>query len=115
MYFLSVGYSFLSIMLSSFVHRVVRSRVVMASPSASFSQLFSTTDKKYEHPAFRVLGDTVISEYNVRAITYEHTKSGAQVLSMLSSDNDKVFGITFRTPPSVRLLHSMFPVSVALQ
>ena len=86
----------------------------MASPSASFSQLFSTTDKKYEHPAFRVLGDTVISEYNVRAITYEHTKSGAQVLSMLSSDNDKVFGITFRTPPSVRLLHSMFPVSVAL-
>ena len=101
-----IRYSVLSIMLSSFVHRVVMSRVVMASPSVSFRQLFSTTDKKYEHPVFRVLGDTVIKEYNVRAITYEHTKSGALVLSTLSSDNDKVFGITFRTPLSVRLPHS---------
>ena len=52
-----------------------------------------------EHPAFNVVENTKIDEYGVQAILYEHKKSGAQVMSVISPDENKVFGITLRTPP----------------
>jgi Zn-dependent M16 (insulinase) family peptidase len=52
------------------------------------------------HPAFRVISDRLVSEYGLRAIEYEHGHSGARVMSVLAPDENKVFGITFRTPPS---------------
>lgn len=51
------------------------------------------------HPSFSLLNDSFVQEYGVRALTYEHVKSGAQVISMMAPDDNKVFGITFRTPP----------------
>lgn len=50
------------------------------------------------HPSYRVLSDRVVPEYSIRAIEYEHEKSGAQVMSVIAPDENKVFGITFRTP-----------------
>ena len=36
----------------------------------------------------------------MRAVLYKHKKSGAELLSVVAPDENKVFGITFRTPPS---------------
>jgi Zn-dependent M16 (insulinase) family peptidase len=40
-----------------------------------------------------------IKELATVAHLYRHRKTGAQVLSLINQDENKVFGITFRTPP----------------
>ncbi|MGD9158043.1 MAG: insulinase family protein [Desulfobacteraceae bacterium] len=40
-----------------------------------------------------------IPELYTRACIYKHAKTGAEVLSLVNDDENKVFGITFRTPP----------------
>lgn len=49
---------------------------------------------------FQLIYDTHISEINTRAQFYRHIKTGAQFLSLINDDENKVFGVTFRTPPS---------------
>jgi presequence protease len=58
---------------------------------------------------FELLQEREISELNSRAQLYRHVKTGAQFLSMQNSDENKVFNITFRTPPpdSTGLPHIM--------
>ncbi len=51
------------------------------------------------HPAFELVRDETISEINSQALLYRHRKTGAEVLSLVNSDENKVFGITFKTPP----------------
>lgn len=41
-----------------------------------------------------------VTEYQAKAHLYRHTKTGAELLSIETDDENKVFGITFRTPPS---------------
>ncbi|MGD8387809.1 MAG: insulinase family protein [Desulfobacteraceae bacterium] len=41
-----------------------------------------------------------IPELNTRALLYRHTRTGAELLSLINDDENKVFGIAFRTPPS---------------
>src|SRR4030043_2038151 len=41
-----------------------------------------------------------IPEINTRAFLYEHEKTGAELLSLSNKDENKVFGISFRTPPT---------------
>ncbi len=41
-----------------------------------------------------------IPELKTRADFYRHSKTGCQLLSLLNDDENKVFGISFRTPPS---------------
>lgn len=70
-------------------------------------KLFSTVSAlkvedptKLEHPAYEQSETFVIEEYGLQGILYKHKKSGAQVISVLAPEDDnKVFGITFRTPP----------------
>lgn len=40
-----------------------------------------------------------IPELKTRAEMFRHVKTGSQLLSMINDDENKVFGITFRTPP----------------
>lgn len=40
-----------------------------------------------------------IPELNARAEIFHHVKTGAELLSLINDDENKVFGITFRTPP----------------
>jgi hypothetical protein len=40
-----------------------------------------------------------IPELNTRAELFRHTRTGAQLLSLINDDENKVFGVTFRTPP----------------
>ncbi len=48
---------------------------------------------------YEVVEKASIEEYNIQATLYKHKKSGAQVISVAADDDNKVFGITFRTPP----------------
>lgn len=53
------------------------------------------------HPAYEVVNKDVVEEYGAYCTLYRHKKSGAELLSVSNDDDNKVFGITFRTPPEV--------------
>ncbi|NNJ11205.1 peptidase M16 [Chloroflexales bacterium ZM16-3] len=48
---------------------------------------------------FTLVRDEPITEINTRARIYRHAKTGAELLSLSNDDENKCFGITFRTPP----------------
>lgn len=52
------------------------------------------------HSAYEVITKDIVSEYGAYCTLYKHKKSGAELLSVSTDDDNKVFGITFRTPPS---------------
>ena len=52
-----------------------------------------------EHPAFELVREEQIAEISSLAKLYRHKKTGAEVLSLVNADENKVFGITFKTPP----------------
>ncbi|MDM8526966.1 insulinase family protein [Anaerolineales bacterium HSG24] len=49
--------------------------------------------------SFELIKETTIPELNIQAMLYRHKKTGAQLLSVINDDENKSFGITFRTPP----------------
>jgi hypothetical protein len=48
---------------------------------------------------FELIREQPIRELNTKARLFRHVKTGAQLLSMENDDENKVFGITFFTPP----------------
>jgi len=48
---------------------------------------------------FKLVRDEFVDEIQSSARLYIHEHSGAELLSIRNSDENKVFGITFRTPP----------------
>src|SRR3954462_13215664 len=51
------------------------------------------------HAAFDLVRDETIPEIASNVKLYRHKKTGAEVLSFVNDDENKVFGITFKTPP----------------
>jgi presequence protease len=49
---------------------------------------------------FELVREEHIAELNTRARLYRHQQTGAELLSLENDDENKVFGITFRTPPA---------------
>ncbi len=49
---------------------------------------------------FELIRTQDIPELNTRGRLYRHVKTGAELLSLENDDENKVFGITFRTPPA---------------
>ena len=49
---------------------------------------------------FELLRDEKVAEINARATLWRHAQTGAQLLSLENDDENKVFGINFRTPPA---------------
>jgi Zn-dependent M16 (insulinase) family peptidase len=49
---------------------------------------------------FTLLQERDIPEINSKAKLYVHEKTGARLISVANSDENKAFGITFRTPPA---------------
>ena len=58
-----------------------------------------TSSTVIDHPAFEIIETDVVSEYGADCTLYRHKKSGAEMLSVSTDDDNKCFGITFRTPP----------------
>src|SRR5512147_1006117 len=50
--------------------------------------------------SFTLLQEREISELNSHAKFFVHDKTGAQLVSITNNDENKAFGITFRTPPA---------------
>ena len=48
---------------------------------------------------FELIKEKVLSELNTEARFYRHVETSAELLSLENEDENKVFGITFRTPP----------------
>lgn len=53
-----------------------------------------------EHPSYEIITKDLVSEYGAHCTMYRHKKTGAELLSVHNDDDNKVFGITFRTPPA---------------
>jgi Zn-dependent M16 (insulinase) family peptidase len=49
---------------------------------------------------FTKLEEREIPEIRTRAERFQHVRTGAELLSLVNDDENKVFGIAFRTPPS---------------
>ena len=49
---------------------------------------------------FDLIREENIPELKTRAELFRHVKTGTELLSLMNDDENKVFGITFRTPPS---------------
>lgn len=54
-----------------------------------------------EQLGFEVVSEQEIGECKSRAVLYKHKKTGAEVMSLSNDDENKVFGVVFRTPPYV--------------
>ena len=48
---------------------------------------------------FELTREAQIPEIASTARLYRHRKTGAELLSLLNADENKCFGVTFRTPP----------------
>ncbi|MDZ4199779.1 MAG: insulinase family protein [Kiritimatiellia bacterium] len=48
---------------------------------------------------FELLETRNLAEYRSKAFWYRHLRTGAELLSIINDDENKVFGVTFRTPP----------------
>ena len=48
---------------------------------------------------FELIEERDIPEVNGKGIFYRHIKTGAELLSIINDDDNKVFSINFRTPP----------------
>lgn len=52
-----------------------------------------------EKLGFQKVSEEFVEECKSRAVLYKHKKTGAEVMSVSNDDENKVFGIVFRTPP----------------
>ncbi|XP_050211088.1 presequence protease 1, chloroplastic/mitochondrial-like [Mercurialis annua] len=52
-----------------------------------------------EKLGFEKVSEEFITECKSKAVLFRHKKTGAQVMSVSNDDENKVFGIVFRTPP----------------
>ena len=53
-----------------------------------------------QHEAFEVVSVDTVAEFNCEATLYRHRLTGCELLSVVKDDDNKVFGVAFRTPPS---------------
>lgn len=56
--------------------------------------------KTIVNAGFRLVQERDIAELNTRARLWVHEKTGAELLSLCNEDENKVFGVTLRTPPA---------------
>jgi len=52
------------------------------------------------HPSFDIVEESVVEEYGAHCTMYRHKVTGAELMSVQNDDDNKVFGIAFRTPPT---------------
>ncbi|KAL5705783.1 Homeobox protein PKNOX1 [Ranunculus cassubicifolius] len=70
-------------------------RAIATSPN----YISPDVDEAAEKLGFEKVNEQVIDECKSKAVLYKHKKTGAEVMSVLNDDENKVFGIVFRTPP----------------
>ncbi len=76
-----------------------RRESVVASAAAAVGEEQSVKLPGQLH-GFTLVEEQYIGEYGSQVGLYTHDKTGAQVMSVVNSDENKTFGVTFRTPVS---------------
>ncbi|RDY04881.1 Presequence protease 2, chloroplastic/mitochondrial, partial [Mucuna pruriens] len=82
---------------SSLSPQAVLSPSPSPSPSPGFSEVKDEVARKL---GFEKVSEEFIPECKSKAVLFRHVKTGAQVMSVSNDDENKVFGIVFRTPPN---------------
>jgi len=76
--------------------RAGRSRLIQSVATAPVSSVLAK--EPATHPGFELVKVEMVDEYTIKCATYRHIKSGAELISAQADDDNKVFGIVFRTP-----------------
>ncbi|KAF2321231.1 hypothetical protein GH714_035923 [Hevea brasiliensis] len=63
------------------------------------ADVVSVPDEVAEKFGFEKVSEEFIGECKSKAVLFRHKKTGAEVMSVSNDDENKVFGIVFRTPP----------------
>ncbi|KAK9286762.1 hypothetical protein L1049_015166 [Liquidambar formosana] len=72
---------------------------VIAIPSTNTSDVVGSQDDVAEKLGFKMVSEQFIDECKSKAVLYKHQKTAAEFMSVSNDDENKVFGIVFRTPP----------------
>lgn len=62
-------------------------------------EFLGADDEVAEKYGFEKVSEQFIDECKSKAVLYKHKKTGAEVMSVSNDDENKVFGVVFRTPP----------------
>ena len=76
--------------------RAGRTRLIQSVATAPASTVLAK--EPATHPGFELVKVEMVDEYTIKCATYRHIKSGAELISAQADDDNKVFGIVFRTP-----------------
>ncbi|ESR36290.1 presequence protease 2 [Citrus sinensis] len=79
---------------SSLSPRAVASPSTPSSPEGA-----EVSNEVAEKLGFEKVSEEFIGECKSKAVLFKHKKTGAEVMSVSNDDENKVFGIVFRTPP----------------
>ncbi|OWM83735.1 hypothetical protein CDL15_Pgr004165 [Punica granatum] len=71
----------------------------VASPTQPSPEIIGVSDGVAEKYGFEKVSEEFIKECKSKATLFRHKKTGAEVMSVSNDDENKVFGIVFRTPP----------------
>ncbi|XP_057787461.1 presequence protease 1, chloroplastic/mitochondrial [Salvia miltiorrhiza] len=74
-------------------------RAVATSSVQPSPDILGADDDVAEKLGFEKVSEEFIEECKSRAVLYKHKKTGAEIMSVSNEDENKVFGIVFRTPP----------------
>ncbi|KAG2705435.1 hypothetical protein I3843_05G047400 [Carya illinoinensis] len=74
-------------------------RAVATPPTHTSQEFVGARDEVAEKLGFEKVSEEFVGECKSRAVLYKHEKTGAEVMSVSNSDENKVFGVVFRTPP----------------
>ena len=81
----------------------VRGASVIASAAAAAAAAEAPAKKQIASDpgayGFEMVKELFIDEYNSRGALYRHKRTGAEVMSLCNDDENKTFGVVFRTPP----------------
>ncbi|KAB2635810.1 presequence protease 1 [Pyrus ussuriensis x Pyrus communis] len=75
-------------------------RAVATPFTQSPSEFSGVQDEVVEKLGFEKVSEEFIGECKSKALLFRHKKTGAQAISVSNDDENKVFGIVFRTPPN---------------
>ncbi|XP_027105923.1 presequence protease 1, chloroplastic/mitochondrial-like [Coffea arabica] len=74
-------------------------RAIATSAPQSSPEMLGADDDVADKLGFDKVSEQFIEECKSRAILYKHRKTGAEIMSISNDDENKCFGIVFRTPP----------------
>lgn len=77
----------------------VSPRAISTSPKQASQDAVGSQDNIADKLGFEQVSEQFITECKSKVVLYKHKKTGAEVMSVLNDDENKVFGIVFRTPP----------------